>query len=193
MSSVPAKKADKVLEKKVEKRVESMLGMTDANDMAYAFDASFDYFESVLLPEEDTDTDTDTNSSGDGVVVVVVGDGNGDEGRRGRGRRRREWTPRLEDIQAPLVAINSADDQVNPPELGILEREVKKVKNGRAVILPITKESRGHGSHTWAKLWKDELVVLLEESEAAHNKQLQQHEHQHELQHQQLYQQKANL
>jgi homoserine O-acetyltransferase len=68
---------------------------------------------------------------------------------------------KLESIKAPLVAVNSADDQVNPPELGILEREIKRVKRGRFVLLPITDETRGHSSHTIANLWKQYLVELL--------------------------------
>src|SRR5438874_5814474 len=73
--------------------------------------------------------------------------------------------PNLEKIQAPLLAINSADDLINPPELGILEREVKRVPHGRAVVMPMTDKTRGHGSHTMAALWKDELVKLLKDSE----------------------------
>jgi homoserine O-acetyltransferase len=72
--------------------------------------------------------------------------------------------PVLDKITSPLVAVNSADDQVNPPELGILEEGIKKVKRGRAVVLPISEETRGHGSHTKAVLWRGELVRLLEES-----------------------------
>lgn len=78
--------------------------------------------------------------------------------------------PRLGRITAPLLAVNSADDQINPPELGILEREV----NGgsglvncpwkRAVVLPISEATRGHGSHTWAVLWKGLLEELLVKS-----------------------------
>jgi homoserine O-acetyltransferase len=75
----------------------------------------------------------------------------------------------LEKIRAPLVAINSADDDVNPPELGILEREIKRVPRGRAVVLPLTPETRGHQSHTTARLWKGELVELMRESEGAGN------------------------
>jgi len=56
----------------------------------------------------------------------------------------------LEKIVAPLLHINSADDFINPPELGIAEREIKKVKNGRFVLLPISDETRGHGTHTRA-------------------------------------------
>jgi homoserine O-acetyltransferase len=72
--------------------------------------------------------------------------------------------PGLEKIRAPLVAINSADDLINPPELGILEREIKRVPKGRAVVLPLSDKTRGHGSHTIAALWKNELARLLKES-----------------------------
>src|SRR5213082_431188 len=73
--------------------------------------------------------------------------------------------PNLEKIRAPLLAINSADDLINPPELGILEREIKRVPNGRAIVIPFSEKTRGHGSHTVAALWKDELVELLKETE----------------------------
>jgi len=73
--------------------------------------------------------------------------------------------PNLEKIRAPLLAINSADDLINPPELGILEREIKRVPKGRAVIIPLSDKTRGHGSHTVAALWKDELVKLLKQTE----------------------------
>src|SRR5205814_2015881 len=72
--------------------------------------------------------------------------------------------PNLEKIRAPLLAINSADDLINPPELRILEREIKRVPKGRAVIIPLSDKTRGHGSHTVAALWKDELLKLLNES-----------------------------
>jgi homoserine O-acetyltransferase/O-succinyltransferase len=73
--------------------------------------------------------------------------------------------PNLEKIRAPLVAINSADDLINPPELGILEREIKRVPRGRTVMIPLSDKTRGHGSHTVAALWKDELVELLKQTE----------------------------
>jgi homoserine O-acetyltransferase len=73
--------------------------------------------------------------------------------------------PNLEKIRAPLLAINSADDLINPPELGILEREIKRVSHGRAIVMPLTEKTRGHGSHTVAALWKDQLVELLKETE----------------------------
>jgi homoserine O-acetyltransferase len=73
--------------------------------------------------------------------------------------------PDLEKIRAPLIAVNSADDLINPPELGILEREIKRVPKGRAVMLPLSKDSRGHGTHTVAVLWKSYLEELLRASE----------------------------
>ncbi|HKD50580.1 MAG TPA: alpha/beta fold hydrolase [Candidatus Acidoferrum sp.] len=71
----------------------------------------------------------------------------------------------LEKITAPVLYINSADDFINPPELGIAEREIKKVKNGRFIDLPISEETRGHGTHTRAAVWKQYLVELLARSE----------------------------
>jgi len=73
--------------------------------------------------------------------------------------------PNLEKIEAPLLAINFADDLINPPELGILEREIKRVPHGRAIVIPFSDQTRGHGSHTLAALWKDQLADLLKESE----------------------------
>ena len=73
--------------------------------------------------------------------------------------------PGLEKIQAPLIAINSADDLINPPELGILEREIKRVKRGQMVMIPLSDKTRGHGTHTLAAIWKDHLAELLKESE----------------------------
>jgi homoserine O-acetyltransferase len=64
-------------------------------------------------------------------------------------------------ITAPLLAINSADDQVNPPELGIMERLVPRVAHGRFVLLPITPQTRGHGTHTIAAVWKAPFTEFL--------------------------------
>ncbi len=107
-------KTDEVLDKFVEQIVK----VEDANDVLYALEASHDY---------------DPGSN-------------------------------LEKIRAPLLAINSADDLINPPDLGILEREIKRVPHGRAMVIPLSDKTRGHGSHTIAALWKDELVQLLKDS-----------------------------
>jgi len=73
--------------------------------------------------------------------------------------------PGLEKIVAPLVAVNSADDIVNPPELQILEKEIARVKKGRAVMLPLSERTDGHGTHTMAAVWKEHLVQLLKETD----------------------------
>ena len=69
--------------------------------------------------------------------------------------------PALESIKAPLVAVNSADDLINPPELGILEDDIRRVTRGRAIVIPLTPQTRGHGTHTIAKMWRDALRDLL--------------------------------
>ena len=70
-------------------------------------------------------------------------------------------SPQLGKIQAPLFAVNSADDEVNPPELGILEREIKKVAHGRYILIPTSEDTRGHGTHSRAVVWKKYLMELL--------------------------------
>jgi homoserine O-acetyltransferase len=71
---------------------------------------------------------------------------------------------KLDLIKAPVTFINSADDFINPPELGIAEREIKKVKNGKFILLPTSEETHGHGTHTWAAVWQQYLKELLEQS-----------------------------
>jgi homoserine O-acetyltransferase len=72
---------------------------------------------------------------------------------------------KLGTIKVPVMWINSADDFINPPELGLAEKQVKEIPHGRFVLLPITDETRGHGTHTSAKIWEKYLVELLKESE----------------------------
>ncbi len=78
----------------------------------------------------------------------------------------REYDPQpgLGLIQAPLTAVNSADDVINPPELGILEREIQRVPRGKAVVLPITPQTRGHGTHSLPTVWQAHLAELLQRS-----------------------------
>jgi homoserine O-acetyltransferase len=73
-------------------------------------------------------------------------------------------SPQLEKIAAQVMYINSADDFINPPELGIAEREIKRVKNARFVLIPISDETRGHGTHTKAVIWKQYLAELLQKT-----------------------------
>ena len=74
-------------------------------------------------------------------------------------------SPQLDKIRAPVMFVNSADDFINPPELGIAEREIEKVKRGRFVLLPISEKTHGHGTHTDAAVWQEYLKHLLSESE----------------------------
>ncbi|HUN73096.1 MAG TPA: alpha/beta fold hydrolase [Steroidobacteraceae bacterium] len=79
----------------------------------------------------------------------------------------RDYDPsaRLDTVKTHVVAINSADDQVNPPELNIMPREIHKVAHGEFVLLPITAETRGHGTHSLPAIWKPYLAKLLAETD----------------------------
>jgi homoserine O-acetyltransferase len=71
----------------------------------------------------------------------------------------------LEKISAPLLAINSADDQVNPPELGLMERLITRVRRGHYVLIPTSGETRGHGTHSFPAIWQNYLREFLERIE----------------------------
>jgi homoserine O-acetyltransferase len=71
-------------------------------------------------------------------------------------------SPHLSKIKAPLFAINSADDEINPPELQIMEKEIVKVNKGRYILLPITDKTQGHGTHSLPVIWEGYLKELLE-------------------------------
>jgi homoserine O-acetyltransferase len=73
-------------------------------------------------------------------------------------------SPHLERIAAPLLAINSADDMINPPELPMMEELIKKVKRGRFVLIPISDQTRGHGTHSLPQIWGEELKKFLTET-----------------------------
>ncbi len=76
-------------------------------------------------------------------------------------------SPNLEKITVPVMYINSGDDFINPPELGIAEREIKRVKRGHFVLIPASAQTHGHGTHTWPILWQQYLKQLLDESAPA--------------------------
>jgi homoserine O-acetyltransferase len=71
-------------------------------------------------------------------------------------------SPGLERIGAVLLAINSADDERNPPELGLLDREIKRVKHGRVLLIPASEDTFGHGTTGQARFWKQHLAELLQ-------------------------------
>ncbi len=75
--------------------------------------------------------------------------------------------PRLAEITAPVLWINSADDFINPPELGIAEQMVGRMPHARFKLIPISDATRGHGTHTEAAVWKDYLVEFLGRTESA--------------------------
>jgi homoserine O-acetyltransferase len=69
----------------------------------------------------------------------------------------------LEKIEAPVLAINSADDVVNPPELGLMEKLMPRVRKGRYVLIPTGPQTRGHGTHSWPAVWGEHLRKFLED------------------------------
>ncbi len=73
--------------------------------------------------------------------------------------------PHLERIRAPITWVNSADDFINPPEYGVAEAAARRVPSARYVLIPRSADTRGHGTHTWARFWKDALVDLLRRTE----------------------------
>ncbi len=70
----------------------------------------------------------------------------------------------LEKITVPVMWMNSADDFINPPDLGIAEREVKRLKNGQFILIPASEQTHGHGTHTFAAIWKQYMAEILEKS-----------------------------
>jgi homoserine O-acetyltransferase len=96
-----------------------------------------------------TDASTDAND----LIFYVNASRNYDPG------------PKLEVITAPVLWINSADDFINPPELGIAESMVKRMPHARFILLPISDATRGHGTHTVAAVWKDYLAEFMRETE----------------------------
>jgi homoserine O-acetyltransferase len=73
-------------------------------------------------------------------------------------------SPKLDTIKVPVMYVNSGDDFINPPELGIAEREIQKVKQGKFVLIPASEDTHGHGTHTWAKFWNQYLDELLKQT-----------------------------
>lgn len=69
--------------------------------------------------------------------------------------------PTLEQIKTPILWINSADDFINPANYGITEKAVKRMPNAKFILIPATPETKGHGTHTWAKFWKEDLAELM--------------------------------
>jgi homoserine O-acetyltransferase len=75
--------------------------------------------------------------------------------------------PNLSTIKCAFFAVNSADDECNPPELGILDRDIKLLPKGRYILIPWSEKTSGHGTHSNPTVWGDYLKQLLEASEPA--------------------------
>jgi homoserine O-acetyltransferase len=73
--------------------------------------------------------------------------------------------PKLNTITAPVLWINSADDFINPPELGIAQKMVTRMPHAKFILIPLSEETHGHGTHTQAAVWKDFLITFLAETE----------------------------
>ena len=73
-------------------------------------------------------------------------------------------SPNLEKITVPVMWMNSADDFINPPDLGIAEQQVKRLKNGKFVLIPASEQTHGHGTHTFAAIWKQNMAEILAKS-----------------------------
>src|SRR3954451_5071601 len=119
-----------------------------------------------VLRQKDSPTLADTDQALDKFVADYLKNGDANDMLYAlEASRDYDPGPGLEKIKAPLLAVNSADDLINPPELGILDREIKRVSKGRAVVIPLSDKTRGHGSHTIATLWKGELSKFMNETE----------------------------
>ena len=71
--------------------------------------------------------------------------------------------PHLEKIKARLIAINSGDDETNPPQLGVTEREIKRIPNAKYVLIPASEKTHGHFTHLRAIFWKEHVAQFLKE------------------------------
>jgi homoserine O-acetyltransferase/O-succinyltransferase len=74
-------------------------------------------------------------------------------------------SPKLDQIKAAVMFVNSADDPINPPEMPFAEEQIKKVKRGKFVLIPTSEQTRGHGTHSLPAVWKQYLEELLKETE----------------------------
>ena len=94
------------------------------------------------------------------LTTAFVGDAN-DHLYQWESSRDYNPAPGLDKITATVLAINSADDERNPPELGVMEREIKRIKNARLLLIPSSADTLGHGTTAFAKFWKKDLADLL--------------------------------
>jgi homoserine O-acetyltransferase len=134
--------------------------MVTAADMFYAAAGSALQMQKNLLTRDATDA-----ADEDYVKRFVANHDANDLLYALNASRNYDPSPQLEKIVAMVMFVNSADDFINPPELGIAEREIKRVRNGHFVLIPISDQTHGHGTHTWAAVWQQQLKELLEASQ----------------------------
>jgi homoserine O-acetyltransferase/O-succinyltransferase len=146
--------------KKGDYTTEPRAALTTAGEMFYIAAGSALQMQKHLTTREATDTADDDFAKrfvaahdANDLLYAVIASWNYDP------------SAQLEKITVPVTFVNSADDFINPPELEIAEREIKRVKNGRFILLPISDQTHGHGTHTWAAAWQQYLKELLDESE----------------------------
>ncbi len=137
------------------------LGLKAANDISW-FVGSAPLYDQSIMPTRDT-ADAYFKAR---LAQIPAGLDANDELYAVASSRDYNPEPLLRTIQAPVLAINTADDQINPPELHIVEQRIGKVKHGRFILLPITLQTRGHGTHTLPLVWGKYLAQLL--SQTAH-------------------------
>ena len=143
-----------------EYKTEPKLGLHNANEMIFIMGSSPLQMQKNAptreLAEKYVDTvlaRTDANTDANDLLFYVNASRNYDP------------SPRLDRITAPVLWINSADDFINPPELGIAQEMVKRIPHARFILMPISDATRGHGTHTVAAVWKDYLAEFMRETE----------------------------
>jgi homoserine O-acetyltransferase len=143
-----------------EYKTEPKLGLHNANEMIFIMGSSPLQMQKNAptreLAEKYVDTvlaRADANTDANDLLFYVNASRNYDP------------SPRLDRITTPVLWINSADDYINPPELGIAQEMVKRMPHARFILLPISDATRGHGTHTVAAVWKDYLGEFMRETE----------------------------
>ena len=134
-------------------------GLKAANDISW-FVGSAPLYDQSIMPTRDA-SDAYFNQR---LAQIPAGLDANDELYALAASRDYNPEPLLGTVKVPVMAVNSADDEINPPELHIIEREIGKVKHAHFVLVPITLQTRGHGTHTLPLVWQKYLAQLLQES-----------------------------
>jgi homoserine O-acetyltransferase len=121
---------------------------------------------SALQMQENYPTRDKTDAASDNFVKLFIASHDANDFLYAvNASRNYDPSAQLEKITVPVMFVNSADDFINPPELLIAEREIKRIRKGRFVLIPISDQTHGHGTHTWAAAWQQYLREVLESSQ----------------------------